>query len=78
MNAFRKHSARRSLVGKVQGTELPAFVFLGGEFSTRQSVNVVLHQLLGSAYSSHGLRIGAATLASDAEIPPEKSRLLGR
>ena len=60
------------------GNNNPLFIFEAGSYLTRQRVNKVLSTLLGSGFTSHSFRIGAASSASKAGCSNEQIRVMGR
>ena len=56
----------------------PLLVLKDGTFLTQQRVNNVLRIHLGPAFTSHSLRSGAATAASNAGCTTEQIRVMGR
>ena len=66
------------------GNSTPLYIFSTGQFLTRDKVTAILHlqlQHLGFAtesYASHSFRIGAATTAAEAGLPPWLIQTLGR
>ena len=56
----------------------PVFDFASGKCLTRQRMNCFLRRALGSGYTSHSFRMGAATTASQCGVPVDQIRVLGR
>ncbi|GAV00091.1 hypothetical protein RvY_10989 [Ramazzottius varieornatus] len=56
----------------------PVFTFADGMCLTRQRLSEFLKRSLGKSHSSHSLRMGAATTASQCGVPIDQIRVLGR
>lgn len=75
---------RRYLAHQLPGNSTPLYSFSTGQFLTRDKVTSILRlqlQRLGFAtesYASHSFRIGAATTAAEAGLPPWLIQTLGR
>ena len=75
---------RRYLAHRFPGNSTPLYLFLTGQFLTRDKITSILCfqlQRLGFAaesYASHSFRIGAATTAAEAGLPPRLIQTLGR
>lgn len=74
MRVYQRHSHHR--VDRLVWT--PVFQYRNGTYFTRQRRNSYFQDRLGKSYTSHSLRIGAATTASEAGIPADRTRHLGR
>ena len=74
----------RYLAHQLPGNSTPLYFFSTGQFLTRDKVTSILRsqlQRLGFAtesYASHSFRIGAATTAAEAGLPPWLIQTLGR
>lgn len=75
VRAYSKYFAR---LRKLTCSDSPAFLFSDGLCLTRQRLNEILRHLLGSGYTSHSFRSGAATTAADAGFSSDQIKLLGR
>ena len=79
MRALRKYLALRL----TSGTS-PLYVFQSGNYLTRTKVTTIIRTLLqrlgisSELYASHSFRIGAATSAAEAGLPPWLIQTLGR
>ena len=79
VRALRKYLSIRIVTGSA-----PLYVFSSGLYLTRDKVTTVLRTLLQrlniptELYASHSFRIGAATTAAEAGLPPWLIQTLGR
>ena len=79
LRALRKYLALRL----TSGTS-PLYVFQSGNYLTRAKVTTIIRTLLqrlgisSELYASHSFRIGAATSAAEASLPPWLIQTLGR
>jgi len=79
VRALKKYLSRRSI-----GGASPLYVFESGAYLTRAKVTSTLHilpqrlSIPTELYASHSFRIGAATTAAEAGLPPWLIQTLGR
>jgi len=74
----------RYLAHQLPGQSTPLYFFSSGQFLTRDKVTSILRSQLKrlgfatESYASHSFRIGAATTAAEAGLPPWLIQTLGR
>ena len=73
VRAFFKYSVLHG-----ERTDEPVFTFEDAKLLTRQRLSGFLQEALGTGFTTHSFRMGAATTASQCGVPIDQIRVLGR